>query len=305
MKRSVSILVSYSSSEEDSGPTKKESIQTKRRKLPPISSSILPPAPIDNPALHQGRIRTTPHVDGQFAAHVYVSLPLGHQSPFYKLVQEISLDAKETVPTLREIWPDPNGCQRPELHISLSRPIFLRAHQREELKRSVKNIAKTQKPFIMSFATLAELINDERTRTFLTMEVGAGHHELRSLADALAPALRAIRQQEYYANPRFHASIAWALLSRPQETLSLESMDFDNICIQPAQSECSTSSSTPVLGDSDEAFPTISRLPPELISSLINRYNARLSSPYIGVFDVENVVVKIGKETTSWRLLGM
>ncbi|KAF8798858.1 hypothetical protein BYT27DRAFT_7228131 [Phlegmacium glaucopus] len=293
MKRTVLTLVSYSSSEEDSEPVQVP--QTKKRKLPPISSSISPPAPIDNPELHQGRIRTTPHVEGQFAAHVYVSLPLGRQSLLYKLIQEIFLDAKAAVPTLREIWPDSNGCQRPELHISLSRPIFLRAHQREELKRSVKNIAIAQKPFILSFATLSEMINDEKTRTFLTMEVGAGHHELRSLAGALAPALRAIRQQEYYVNPRFHASIAWALLSRPQGTLSLES-NSDGICTPSAQSE---NSIFPPLGDSAEV------LPPELITSLIERYSARLSSPYIGVFDVEKVVVKIGKEITSWRLLGM
>jgi len=207
-------------------------------------------------------------------------------------------------PRLREIWPDPNGCQRPELHISLSRPIFLRAHQREELKRSVKNIAKAQKPFTLSFATLSALINDEKTRTFLTMVVGAGHHELRSLAGALAPALWAIRQQEYYVKPRFHASIAWALLLLPQDIpQSLES-NLDSICIHSAQSEDSTQSSTATLGDSAEAFPTISHLPPELITLLIERYSARLSSPSIGVFDVERVVVKIGKETTSWRLLG-
>jgi U6 snRNA phosphodiesterase len=116
------------------------------RKLPPISPSLSPPAPIDNPPLHQGRIRTIPHVEGQFAAHVCLSLPLSRQSELYKLVQEIFLDAKEAVPTLREIWPDQSSCQRPELHISLSRPISLRAHQREELKRSVKNIAHSQKP---------------------------------------------------------------------------------------------------------------------------------------------------------------
>lgn len=116
------------------------------RKLPPISSSILPPTPIDDPALHQGRIRTTPHVEGQFATHVYVSLPLSHQSSLYKLVQEIFLDAKAAVPSLHEIWPDRDTCKHPELHISLSRPIFLRAHQREELKRSVKSITQKQKP---------------------------------------------------------------------------------------------------------------------------------------------------------------
>ena len=136
LAKSMNSLVGYSSESEEEPPAK-------RRKLPPISPSISPPTPIENPALHQGRLRTTPHVEGQFAAHVYISLPLGRQSEFYKLVQEIFLDAKEAVPTLREIWPDR---QRPELHISLSRPIFLRAHQREELKRSVKNVARSQKP---------------------------------------------------------------------------------------------------------------------------------------------------------------
>ena len=144
-------LVGYTSESEEEPPAKRRqavccfrnSFLLLRRKLPPISPSISPPAPIDNPALHHGRIRTTPHVEGQFAAHVYVSLPLSRQSELYKLVQEIFLDAKESVPTLREIWPDG---QRPELHISLSRPIFLRAHQREELKRSVKNVAHLQKP---------------------------------------------------------------------------------------------------------------------------------------------------------------
>ena len=128
------------------------------------------------------------------------------------------------------------------------------------------------------------------------------HFQLRSLVGALAPALRAIRQQEYYDNPRFHASIAWALISRPQD--GLESISSDNTHTYPAQSEY-ISPSTSTVKDSAEEFPTISGLPPELITSLIERYSARLSSPYIGNFDVEKVVVKIGKETTSWRLLGM
>lgn len=115
------------------------------RKLPPISSSLVLPGPIDNPALHQGRIRATPHVEGQFAAHVYVSLALGRHSMLHKLVQDILRDVKAVVPTLREIWPTGEASMHPELHISLSRPIFLRAHQREDLKRAVKNIAKEHK----------------------------------------------------------------------------------------------------------------------------------------------------------------
>lgn len=81
-------------------------------------------------------------------------------------------------------------------------------------------------------------------------------------------------------------------------------MNCNSTYILSTQSEDTASFTLPV-EDSAEAFPTISRLPPELITSLIERHSARLSSPYTGKFDAEKVVVKIGKETTSWRLLGM
>jgi len=91
------------------------------------------------------------------------------------------------------------------------------------------------------------------------------------MADALTPSLRAIRQQEFYADPRFHASIGWALL--------------DN-----AKSEERTTSS----------FPTIACLPPSLLSTLNEKYSAKLAS--LGAFDVDQICVKIGKEICRWRL---
>jgi len=167
---------------------------------------------------------------------------------------------------------------------------------------------------------LSELINDEKTRTFLTIEVGAGHHEvslqlfesrhhphtctqLRSLSDALTPALQAIRQQGYYANPRFHASFAWALLHRPLESKSVAS---DNICtplaaleeFQVASSDCMAK--TP----EDTSFPTIPCLPPEALKSLNERYGKQFSAPKVGAFSVDSITLKIGKDMNSWRLIG-
>ncbi|KAF8967106.1 hypothetical protein BDZ97DRAFT_1903514 [Flammula alnicola] len=314
MKRPALTLVSYSSSDDESAAyepsTEEEPVQQpppKKKKLPPISSSIVAPGPMDNPTLHQGRIRTTPHVEGQFAAHVYVSLALPRQSVLHKVVRDILRDAKKAIPTLHDIWSYKEGSMRPELHISLSRPIFLRAHQREDLKRAVKNIAKKHRAFIVFFATLSELINDEKTRTFLTMEIGAGYHELRSLLDELAPALQAIRQQEYYVNPRFHASIAWALLCKAQGTSDSRSVTSDSICTPFVSSEelgDPSSRSTPE-APSTVVFPTIARLPPEEIKVLNDRYSAELSSPKVGAFDVGSITLKIGKDVSSWRLIGM
>ncbi|CAA7261450.1 unnamed protein product [Cyclocybe aegerita] len=215
----------------------------------------------------------------------------------------IIYDSKKVVPNLQDVWPNPDSTQRLELHISLSRPIFLRAHQREDLKRAVKRISQANKAFTLSFAVLSELVNDEKTRTFLTMEVGAGHHELRSLADSLTPALRAIRQQEYYVNPRFHASIAWALLHRSQGTPFPPSGSSDSICTRAILEDPPAPSIAPGSGaTTPEGFPAIECLPADMIKMLNERYGAQIASPKVGSFEVHAITVKIGKEVTSWQL---
>ena len=111
--------------------------------------------PVENPALHQGRRRTTPHVEGQFAAYVYVPILVLRQSKLFALLLRIYAAAKSVVPSLHPIGfseeeaqsteagdsPHPEG-NPIELHISLTRPTYLRAHQREDFKRAVRSIAK-------------------------------------------------------------------------------------------------------------------------------------------------------------------
>ncbi|KAF5315095.1 hypothetical protein D9619_007016 [Psilocybe cf. subviscida] len=335
-KRPAAALVSYASSDDDEENNDRPSQTSltatvqpppKKRKLPPISTTIVPPGPVDDPSLHQGRIRTTPHIEGQFSAHVYVALGLKRDSPLHKLVRTILSDAKEAVPTLHEIWKSETDPSRQELHLSLSRPISLRAHQREDLKRAVKNIAKTHKAFTASFATLSELINDEKTRSFLTMELGAGYQQASSgglqaslsqmsaLADALTPALQAIRQQLYYVKPRFHASIGWALLhaaGQRRAVASASELHSDSICT-PSKSSPSEeqlekrdfvsltlSSQTSM---STDVFPTIECLPADDVQRLNNRYGPQLSAPKLA-FDVHSITLKIGKDAYSWKLIG-
>ncbi|KAF9046482.1 hypothetical protein BJ165DRAFT_1527571 [Panaeolus papilionaceus] len=275
MKRTSSVLVEYSDSSGDESKKlmpvkiKPQEQPPKKRKLPPVSSTIVTAAPIDNPALHQGRIRSTPHVDGQFAAHIYVSISLTANARLNQMVQSIFMDAKIQVPILHETWKSDKYEQKPELHISLSRPVFLWAHQREDLRLAVKKVAKTHKPFVVSFATLSELINDEKTRTFLAMEVGAGHHELSSIATSLGPSLRSIRQQEYYVNPRFHASIGWALLHQAKDNSQSPVMS-DSFCTANDTEVKLTSPSS--LEPTTPPFHTIPHFPTKLIPSLIESH---------------------------------
>jgi hypothetical protein len=321
MKRASRALVAYSSSE-DEPPA--DAPERKKKKLPSLALSLIVPAPVDNPALHQGRVRATPHVEGQYATYVYIPLVVRTGTALCSLVDEALDVTKEMVPAAHTIGENVS-CSRNsgglavnsssrarELHLSLTRPIFLRAHQREEFKQAIKLIASRRTPFQASFATFSELTNDERTRAFLSLEVGAGHNELRDLLSALSPTLQFLRQRDFYSQPRFHVSIAWTLLG-PDKSVN---GDVDTK-IHP----CAYEGVTAVEGTSDnlisngdigepnkhlqaECFPRVPHFPSELIPTLNRRFGARLSSAHIGGFYVDTIVVKIGKDIFSWPFQG-
>ncbi|KAH8077031.1 U6 snRNA phosphodiesterase Usb1 [Cristinia sonorae] len=306
MKRSLP-LVSYGSSDEENTQSDSEEAVTKpslppskKRKLPTLSSTFVPEIPKDNPALHQGRVRTTPHVEGQYAAYVFVPLQVERKSKLAELLSKIITKAKELVPTLHRIGFDGSNEGNMELHVSLSRPIYLRAHQRDEIKHAVRRIAKTHHPFNASFATFSELENDERTRTFVTLEIGAGHTELTTMAEALIPTLRTIRQKEFYSEPRFHASIAWALLQKAsQQQQTTDAATTTPVSLEPLESQ-----TPPGPDPASEQFPTIERLPSEVIPGLKSEFGSALVDGAIGTFHVDTICVRIGKDVSRWKLAG-
>ncbi|PIL27262.1 hypothetical protein GSI_10407 [Ganoderma sinense ZZ0214-1] len=285
MKRnSNSCLVDYPSSDEDQSPPPiAQSPPIKKRKnLPAIGDHLQPDAPVDNPALHLGRRRTTPHVEGQFAAYVYVPLLISKQSQLYPLLTRIYATAKLLVPSLHPIGFEEEQILNSgseslssgssdasiELHISLTRPTYLRAHQREEFKRALK-----------------------------------------SLVQNLAPALRAIRQKEFYDDPRFHASIAWALLEGPKAPRSpITQNDIPSESSQPSvlSHDAPAASQSPggstILTSIAPEFPTIPCFPPSLIPQLQAEFCSELVRRSVGTFEAEEVHVRIGKEISKWRL---
>jgi U6 snRNA phosphodiesterase len=128
----------------------------RKRQLPALAAHLASPVPLDDPSKHQGRTRTTPHVDGQWAAYVYV--PIAVRGSLRRVVERAvdiarkgGSDSDSDSGTSVDVHllgnssdSDPNvAC---ELHVSLTRPFFLRAHQREEMKRAVRDAAKAHPP---------------------------------------------------------------------------------------------------------------------------------------------------------------
>ena len=149
---------------------------TLHRKLPPLSSKLVVVTPVDNPALHQGRVRSSPHVEGRWACHVYVPVVSETSGQLGEVLSNAFRAAKAKVPTLYQIGLEDDQW---ELHISLSRPTFLWTHQREEFKNTVRRVAASHHGWALSLAEFIKLENDDRSRTFLAIQVGAGHEQVR------------------------------------------------------------------------------------------------------------------------------
>jgi len=297
--------VAYSSSSEDD-TVKPE--QKKRKKLPSLPSSLTPVVPIDDPALHQGRTRSTPHVEGQFATYIYVPLFLDPRSPLVALIDDVLHVAAKDVPTIHPLGvsvQDGSASSvkpKKELHISLSCPLFVRAHQREDIKRAISAVAQSYAPFNASFASFSELRNDDSTRIFLAMEIGAGHASLSSMSNALSPALGALRQSQYYTDPRFHASIAWALLdancAEDDQGEGAEAPAWDGDSLPPSSSHANNTESE------RRKFSRITQFPPGLVQGMNQTFGSRLSSTTVGAFEADRICAKIGNRVHSWRLRG-
>lgn len=126
------------------------------------------------------------------------------------------------------------------------------------------------------------------------MEVGAGHNELRTISEALIPTLRAIRQKEFYSEPRFHASFGWALMSCPSTPVTRPTSE--------ATTPEETSLSDELRSGNEDSFSTIERFPEELVPTLKREFGPTLLTPIVGIFEVDSLCVRIGKDINRWKL---
>ncbi|EPB83698.1 hypothetical protein HMPREF1544_09548 [Mucor circinelloides 1006PhL] len=149
-------------------------------------------AKTDNSRDHQGRVRTVPHQHDSWATYVYCKVELSHEllalHPYLKDAEML-----------------------PEQHISLSRPVYLRKYQLTPFTRSIKAALRDIQRFDVSFAQISHLTNDEKTRSFLTLEIGHGYNQLHKCMKFVDNVMREYHKPIFYDPPRFHASFAWSL----------------------------------------------------------------------------------------------
>ncbi|KAI9208009.1 uncharacterized protein BJ171DRAFT_492349 [Polychytrium aggregatum] len=155
---------------------------------------------------HQGRIRSVPHIEGNWATHVFISV-----TPTDDL--QLDIDAINTHAS--------NRCGQAyhqfelPLHISLSRAVYLKVFQIPQFARLLGQSMNRHPRFKVGFNGISHYQNDDKTRSFLALDVGVGKYELGLLTQDVDAALRQFQQPVFYEPPRFHASIGWSLGSEP------------------------------------------------------------------------------------------
>ncbi|XP_047179905.1 U6 snRNA phosphodiesterase 1-like isoform X2 [Vigna umbellata] len=99
-----------------------------------------------------------------------------------------------------------------EFHISLGRTVPIRVHQIDSVISMLKQKLQIQRQFWIDFNKWEVFVNDDHTRTFLSVEVvQGGLIEISKQIEAVNTVYRLHNLPEFYKDPRPHISLAWAL----------------------------------------------------------------------------------------------
>ncbi|OIW01092.1 hypothetical protein TanjilG_25200 [Lupinus angustifolius] len=194
--------------------------------LPPPPISLLdPPNFIGSLDLQIGqttRVRSFPHVDGNYALHVYI--PINISSPSKKELATFLKKVSCREPTLNVVDVDvPLNilCKNDdkleqvalgrEFHISLGRTVPIRVHQIDSVVSMLRQKLQTQNHYWIDFNKWEIFVNDERTRTFVSLEVvQGGLAQITKQIEAVNAIYKLHNLPEFYKDPRPHISLAWA-----------------------------------------------------------------------------------------------
>ncbi|XP_018431389.1 PREDICTED: U6 snRNA phosphodiesterase [Nanorana parkeri] len=96
-----------------------------------------------------------------------------------------------------------------EFHISQSQTVTLRHHWIQPFIQSLRERLSSANRFLCVAERLKVYTNQERTRTFLGLEVTVGRSQLRDVVTEVDRSLKDFSLETFYQNPSFHVSLAW------------------------------------------------------------------------------------------------
>lgn len=235
MSNGLALLASYDDSEEEEEGN------------PPKKAKVALPNPIKNvkvgdeeqldedPSLHDYRVRSFPHVRGNWASFAYIDpskvdfKPL--QLDLIAFLKSEHIDAKEVV----------------NPHLSVSRVVTLQHLWISSFTSDLKEKLNSRtKAFRVKFGPhLKVLVNEEATRTFISIEV-IENNSLLEVVKCCDESLSEFNKEPFYNPPEFHISLLWCLkdqrsainLSKLQSRANLFLESAEDITFQVSEVNC-------------------------------------------------------------------
>ncbi|XP_057778513.1 uncharacterized protein LOC130997266 [Salvia miltiorrhiza] len=212
-----------SDSDSESGPTR---ISDPSPLPPPPLSLLQPPHSAGISDIfqrdHPNRVRSFPHVEGNYALHVYIPvyIPVSSRKEIAPLLKRVAAAVNEfhvvdvDIP-LSSLINDEQKLDQVvlgrEFHVSLGRAVPIRVHQRDSLVAMLRQKLHSHKRYWIDFDKWDVFVNDDCTLTFLSLEVtGAGLAEIQKQIELVNGVYKLHNLPEFYQNPRPHISVAWA-----------------------------------------------------------------------------------------------
>lgn len=156
--------------------------------------------PEDDSAKHGGRVRSFPHERGNWATHVYVPYEAGEEFP--DLLDALLPHAQTHVPRL---------VRMEAFHLSLSQSVVLRHHWILPFVQALKGRVASRQRFCFTADRVKIYTNEEKTRTFVGLEVTSGHAQFLDLVSEVDRVMEEFDLTTFYKDPSFHISLAWCV----------------------------------------------------------------------------------------------
>ncbi|XP_076988691.1 U6 snRNA phosphodiesterase 1 [Tamandua tetradactyla] len=156
--------------------------------------------PEDDSMKHGGRVRTFPHERGNWATHVYV--PYEAREEFQDLLDVLLPHAQIYVPRL---------VRMEAFHLSLSQSVVLHHHWILPFVQALKDRVVSFQRFFFTANRVKIYTNQEKTRTFVGLEISSGHTQLLDLVSEVDKVMEEFNLTTFYQDPSFHISLAWCV----------------------------------------------------------------------------------------------
>lgn len=183
---------------------------------------------------HQMRKRSIPHVEGNWATHVFIDCKYIYSGIIEAVNKRILIilgplkteRLQDAISMLADEFSDVHLID--SVHVSCSKTFILRFHWIDSFFSSLRDQFKKSSPFQLQFSSdVLYLANEDKTRHFACIMVSEWCHQtLSSVVEMVDKCLQELSPElpTYYRDKKFHISLLWKLTEfTPEEKSKISS----------------------------------------------------------------------------------